>query len=116
MPGSQRGRRENEKAGRGDGPVRLERGGLGTGGQASESRPIPDGAFLKPVSGGKSKAGRPHLPHAARVDILIISSVNAPATGGPNRRNPLLGRRLRQEFACGKWCVNTQAWLVIQTV
>jgi hypothetical protein len=51
------GRAGERGVGRGDRPGRLERGGPGTGGQASESRPIPDGAFLKPVSGGRPKAG-----------------------------------------------------------
>ena len=52
----------------------------------------------------------------ARVDILHSAPVNASATGVSNRRNPLPGRRLKPDSACGWWCVNTQAWVVIQTV
>lgn len=52
----------------------------------------------------------------ARVDILHGTPVNASATGASNRRNPLSGRRLRLDSAYGWWCVNTQAWVVIQTV
>jgi hypothetical protein len=41
-------------------------GGVGLGGQARESGPIPEGAFWKPVSGRPSKAGcpPPRLRHA----------------------------------------------------
>ncbi len=87
------------------------------GGRVGRSGPISDGAFLKPVSGGGSKAGCPPFAIcAARVDILHAATVNAPAAGVSHRRNPLPGGRLRPDSACGRWCVNTQAWAAIQTV
>ena len=52
----------------------------------------------------------------ARVDILHGALVNASATEVSNRRNPLPGRRLKPDSACGWWCANTQAWVFIQTV
>jgi hypothetical protein len=100
-----------------DGLGRRERGGVGTRGQARESGPIPDGAFWEPVSGGPSKAAAPPVAaSSAGADILHGAPVNAPAAGVSHRRNPLSGRRLRPDSACGRWCVNTQAWVVMQTV
>ena len=90
---------------------------VGLGGQARESGPMLDGAFLKPVSGGPSKAECPPFAAcSAGVDILHGAPVNAPATGVSDRRNPLSGRRLRLDSACGRWCVNTQERVVIQSV
>ena len=107
----------NEKATRRDGLERLEAGGAGPGSQAPESGPIPDGARSSPVSGdGRRRLPPPVAACPAGVDILQGAPVNVPATGLPNRRKPLSGNRLRPEFACGRWCVNTQAWVVIQTV
>ena len=90
----------------------------GPGSQARESGPTPDGAFWKPVSGRPSKSGCPPPVEAceARADILYGAPDNAPAAGLSHRRNPLPGRLLKPDSACGRWCVNTQAWVVIQTV
>jgi len=76
----------------------------------------PSGCALDRV-GGRSKAGCPPFAAcAAGVDILHGAPVNAPATAVPNRHSPLSGERLRPGSAGGLWCVNTQAWVVIQTV
>ena len=92
-------------------------GGARPGSQARESGPIPDGASSSPVSGdGRRRAASPVAACAARADILHGAPVNAPAAGLSHRRNPLSRRRLRPESACGRWCVNTQARVVIQTV
>ena len=107
----------NEKTTRGKDPGRFGERWPRPGGQARESRPIPDGALLTPVSGGPSKAECPRLrPARQGVDILHGAPVNAPATGVPNRRKPLSGRRLRPESACGRWGVNTQAWVDTRSV
>jgi hypothetical protein len=82
----------------------------GPGSQALESGPIPDGAFLKPVSGGPSKAESPFCGMLGRgVDILHRAPVNAPAARGSNRRNPLAGWQLRSSRGGGTWDVHTQA-------
>ena len=92
-------------------------GGAGPGSRARESGPIPDGARSAPVSGdGRRRAAPPVAACAARADILHGAPVNAPAAGLSHRRNPLSGGRLRPDSACGRWCVNTQAWVVIRSV
>ena len=50
------------------------------------------------------------------VDILQGTPVNAPASVGLNRRTSLPGQQLRAKRRYGRWCDNTQARVVIQTV
>jgi len=56
----------NEKTTRGKDPGRFGERWPRPGGQARESRPIPDGVFWKQVSGGPSKAECPRLRPARR--------------------------------------------------
>ena len=106
------------KTARGDGLGRLMEGCGGPGSRARESGPIVDGTYASPASSGAVEAGvaLPVEACEATVDILHAAAVNASTTGVSNRRNPLPGKRLRPDSACGRWCVNTQAWVVIQTV
>jgi len=63
---------ESEKAARRDGLGRRERGGVGLGGQARESGPIPDGARSSPVSGGGLRRAAPLWRHAQQGRIYCM--------------------------------------------
>jgi hypothetical protein len=78
-------------------------------------------AALSPLAGSSRRggdAGGPPQLAACRggVDILQGAPVNAPASGGLNRRKPLRGRQLQTKSRYGRRCDNSQARVVIQTV
>jgi hypothetical protein len=102
-------------------PAGMVWGGGRQVGRVREIRPANQGRSQSGIarcrSAGTVEGGLPPLAACeATVDILHGAPVNASATGVSNRRNPLPGGRLRPDSACGRWCVNTQAWVVIQTV